>query len=137
MNPLDRYRKSEPKGKEPDEREPYKAFQVASGSQSTGRLELRKKVADRAPAYQHLIDLMFDHTGQEIALIYMHLGVKITGKNLHHLKQHLIAGMVAWVQLYEPGRWDKPPEADAIITGIEIFRHDALPQPDLPERAKK
>lgn len=135
-NPLDRYR--DPRGKEEDAGEPYKAFQVASGSQSTGRLELRKKVADRAPAYQHLIDLVFDHSGQEIALIYMHLSVKITGKNLHHLKQHLIAGMVAWVQLYEPGRWpEKPAEGEAIITGIEIFRHDALPQPDLPERGTK
>ena len=135
MNPLDRYRKNEEKSPA-TEQDSYRAFHSVSDTQSPYRIGVRCRAdhPHRDPAYSYLMDVISDgEKGREVSLLFTHLIVKLRGKNLAELVQHLHAHKVDWMQEYDPGRWpNKPDGSAALIEQIEVYSPGDVPKPDKP-----
>jgi hypothetical protein len=76
----------------------------------------------RAPAYQHLADIVSDGTGAEIVLLFNFLTVTVSGHNLHGLVSALEQGTADFMQEYDRNRWPKPDDKAApFIAAIEVM----------------
>jgi hypothetical protein len=104
----------------PDDEKTYTAYRPGN---KVRRLVVRPaKESHRAPAYQHLIDVLSDGSqGKEIGLVFTHATIKLRGLNLQHLAQALASEKALFVQEYDPNRWpERPAKDEAIIDSIEV-----------------
>jgi hypothetical protein len=75
-----------------------------------------------SPGYNLLLDVVSDgQSGTNCILVYTILLVMVQGKNLQKMVFAIENGMADYIQEFDPGRWQKPKDAEAaFIDTIEI-----------------
>lgn len=131
-DPLDKYRRQVGQPGNEEETElatpDGKTYQPYRPSNKARRLVLLpRKHSHCAPAYSYLIDMFWNPDGLEISLMYTHARVVIKGKNLVDLARQLAAEKVAFIQEFDPGKWDKPADGETVITFIEYRLNGPAP----------
>jgi hypothetical protein len=107
---------------EPQSRE----YQALDPKDKTRRrsVELRMKDGRRywlKYADRHLMALRPDHT--ELAVFFYSMSIVITGQNLAEAATAIDGENVAWLQEFDPKRWDRPTDSAAmVIEAIELYQ---------------
>jgi len=86
----------------------------------------------RAKSYLHLFEVISDgEDGKEIGLVFATTVVKINGRNLQELAEHLQSHKVKFVQVFDAGRWEEPADhKKAVITSISYEEPQKEPAKD-------
>jgi hypothetical protein len=103
----------------------YVAFGVRD---KVHRLRIRSLTAPvNSPGYNILLNVVYDgEQGTNFMLVYTVLMVLVRGKNLQKLVFAIENGHADYIQQFDPAKWQKPAEADAvIIDSIEVRATDS------------
>jgi hypothetical protein len=98
----------------------YVAFGVRD---KVHRLRIRSLTAPvNSPGYNILLNVVYDgEQGTNFMLVYTVLMVLVRGKNLQKLIFAIENGNADYIQQFDPAKWQKPAETDAvIIDSIEV-----------------
>jgi hypothetical protein len=96
----------------------YQAFATKDRLKS---LQIKRKGEVQAPAYAYLLNVISDdERGEEIALIYSFMLVKIRGKHLQEVAQALIMHQCHFISEYNPDKHPQPEPSEPLISSIEI-----------------
>lgn len=122
-DPLGKFRKAphKPKTAEPPEKESLPIYKAFTAKNHTKSLQIRAKGELQAPAYAYLLNVISDdERGEEIALIYSFMLVKIRGRNLQEVAQALIMHQCHFICEYNADKHPAPEPSEPLISSIEI-----------------
>lgn len=119
-----------------DARDIYVPYETSSHPQERMRI-IRQNDTMHYPSYRYLMDIIHTESYDGIVLVYSFLMVKVTGRNLEDLIDHIAQGGVLFIQKFDARKWRWPEEGQPIIEAIEIvtrsdsevFKPDKKPRP--------
>jgi hypothetical protein len=75
----------------------------------------------RSPPYIALMDVVFDRRfGASVALIYNHMAVTITGRNLVPVANAICQHRAITLTEYDPAAFDPPGDGDPVIEAVTV-----------------
>lgn len=109
-----------------------------TSSQAVERLRiLRHDDTCHAPSYRYLLDVVHLYDGDGVILVYSFIMVKVKGKNLEGLIEHLIDGDVTLIQKFDADFWVRPPVDQPIIDSIDVVVRTDGDEPLLEKSGKR